>query len=111
MNALKHFGGWMAIAITLVSGFSMAAEAQVSQQNTEAVPVEAPPAARETPVSRSETATSAVQEPVPAESSPPNSANVPVRSSISQVELPFSDVSPDHWAYEALLFLSTGHRQ
>jgi hypothetical protein len=25
-------------------------------------------------------------------------------------ELPFSDVPPDHWAYEALLYLSTGGR-
>lgn len=30
--------------------------------------------------------------------------------SMGQATLPFSDVPPDHWAYEALLYLSTGDR-
>lgn len=112
MNAFKHFGGWMAIAITLVSGFGIAAEAQVSQQNTESAPIEASQTVSDT-VPASEPATLTSQEAVtfPESSPSPDSSNIPVRPSISQVELPFSDVSPDHWAYEALLFLSTGNRQ
>jgi len=43
----------------------------------------------------------------------PAPANSPSPSSVGQIdpqrpELPFSDVPPDHWAYEALLYLSTG---
>ncbi|MBF2086918.1 hypothetical protein [Thermoleptolyngbya sp. C42_A2020_037] len=39
----------------------------------------------------------------------------PEQGSIGQIDtqrpaLPFSDVPPDHWAYEALLYLSTGGR-
>ncbi|MBD1912387.1 MULTISPECIES: hypothetical protein [unclassified Leptolyngbya] len=108
MNAL-NFGGWIAIAITLVSGFSMAAEAQVSQQDTESTPIEVLQPVPEASVPASDEVTppnSVVTSP-----DQPASSTVPLSPSISQVELPFSDVSPDHWAYEALLFLSTGSRQ
>lgn len=111
MNALSHFGGSVARAIILVSGFSMVAEAQVSQQNRQfaseqtpqIAPTELPPAPNDAADS-----SNAIETRVPES---PASSTIPMSPSISQVELPFSDVSPDHWAYEALLFLSTGHRQ
>lgn len=45
----------------------------------------------------------------------PAPADPPSPNTIGQIdtqrpELPFSDVPPDHWAYEALLYLSTGGR-
>jgi hypothetical protein len=111
MNAFSHFGGWMAIAISLVSGFSMAAEAQVSPRNRASVPVQTPQAA---PTDLDSPSDDTPDPSLEAEVSEPDSStspSIPMSPSISQVELPFSDVSPDHWAYEALLFLSTGHRQ
>ncbi|WOB44035.1 hypothetical protein HNI00_13405 [Thermoleptolyngbya oregonensis NK1-22] len=52
--------------------------------------------------------------PVPAPSSD-GRADTIGQDSIGQIDtqrpvLPFSDVPPDHWAYEALLYLSTGGR-
>ncbi|QKD81819.1 hypothetical protein HPC62_06060 [Thermoleptolyngbya sichuanensis A183] len=52
--------------------------------------------------------------PVPAPSSDAHSDAIG-QDSIGQIDtqrpvLPFSDVPPDHWAYEALLYLSTGGR-
>jgi len=111
MNTQQRFGGWMAIAIAIpmaglvVSGFNRMATAQQPDPGSEAARYgEAASPQPEALAPQSDP----TNPPLPVVPTVPPAAQV--QPSPSQVELPFTDVPPDHWAYEALLFLSTGSR-
>jgi len=105
MNTLKIFAGGIAIAITLTLTGGIAATAQTTESADPSSPQPSTaPTLQELPVPQDLPSPS----PSSAQDAPESAQGL---SSPSQVELPFTDVSPDHWAYEALLFLSTGSRQ
>ena len=107
----------IAASVALVSGLSSVA---LAQERESSLPV-VTPASRTPAIAPVETLGNPL---VPAQdSSGLDSASensilpAPVGDGVSEApinaqrpELPFSDVSPDHWAYEALLYLSTGGR-
>lgn len=102
----------MAIAITLtVVGGVSAARGQLPEQSDESTPRAVDEQNGQTIESQS-LQESGSSNPLIAPQSDfsDEPASAQVFPSPSQVELPFNDVPPDHWAYEALLFLSTGSR-
>ncbi|GAB4152166.1 MAG: hypothetical protein Fur0046_31680 [Cyanobacteria bacterium J069] len=118
---------WVAIAagVALVLGFSSVALAQVVESSEPVVtpPTVTPPTvdAPIAPVPPLGNAWTPVQDSSGLTPASENSENsvlpAPVGDGVSagqinaqRPELPFSDVSPDHWVYEALLYLSTGER-
>ncbi len=119
MLFLRCFKGWQgnqgrgAIAATLLfGGLSATAVAQVPPALSSAEPTEPrlmqssegrvnPPSPSNNTLNVQPVLDSPVFVEMPEATSP----------TLAQTQLRFTDVSPDHWAYEALLFLSTGSRR
>lgn len=100
----------MAIASSLAT-FAGFVPLALAQERPSAAPlplqIERSPASPENPDLQGLPTLEPAAEPAPASDARQDSLG---QIDTQRPELPFSDVPPDHWAYEALLYLSTGGR-